>query len=515
MTFAEKLDFLMNITNTSNSTLARIVLIDASAISRLRRGIRPPSRKATYIEPMADYFARTCQDEYQKIALYETIKKDNPHLTPPANETINNIIYDWLSNNQKTTFHSLDEFMDDVINFRFKKMPSQAGINIEEIVDQTKSEVEAFYGKEGKQNAVLVFLSLVLKNNKPQTLLLYSNEDIDWLADPKFVPKWASLMAQIIMQGNRIKVIHSINRTFDEMLSGIKQWIPLYMTGAIEPYYYPKTQDGLFRQTFFIAPETAAITSSSVSSKTENAANFLYTNKKIITSLVDEYNSFLYLCRPLMRIFTPHNKQEEFLAIIEEFENETSNTIIKTDTLTDISMPLDVVKSFLEKIPNIEQEKLLTYHLKRVANIADNLSKYSFIEIFTLPSLELILTGKVAVNFSDILNNKALFYSPEEYLKHLKNLIRILDTYNNYHIILTKDNYLEGSIIYVKEDVGVFVAKTWPPSIVFAINETNMVAAFWDYMNNILNKNPLSKQNRLQTTDELKELIFSIEATLL
>jgi len=34
MTFAEKLDFLMTITNTSNSLLARNISIDASFISR-------------------------------------------------------------------------------------------------------------------------------------------------------------------------------------------------------------------------------------------------------------------------------------------------------------------------------------------------------------------------------------------------------------------------------------------------------------------------------------------------
>ncbi len=36
MTFAEKLDFLMNITQTSNSALAHAATLDASYISRLR-----------------------------------------------------------------------------------------------------------------------------------------------------------------------------------------------------------------------------------------------------------------------------------------------------------------------------------------------------------------------------------------------------------------------------------------------------------------------------------------------
>lgn len=40
MQFYEKLDFLMNITRTSNSALGQKVKLDASYISRLRKGQR-------------------------------------------------------------------------------------------------------------------------------------------------------------------------------------------------------------------------------------------------------------------------------------------------------------------------------------------------------------------------------------------------------------------------------------------------------------------------------------------
>ncbi len=36
---------------------------------------------------------------------------------------------------------------------------------------------------------------------------------------------------------------------------------------------------------------------------------------------------------------------------------------------------------------------------------------------------------------------------------------------------------------YVKEDIGVVMAKTDPPLAAFATNEPNIVNAFWEYMN--------------------------------
>ncbi len=514
MTFAEKVDLLMIITNTSNSVLARSISIDASAISRLRRGIRTPARNVTYLQPMAEYFARNCRSEYQKAALYEALKNSTPPFYPAENESIDSIIYNWLCTDNKTAPDSLDEFMNDFIHFQFRKMPPVAAADINQMAGYAVAEIETFYGKEGKQNAVLAFLSLVIKNEKPQTLLLYSDEDMEWLTDPKFRLKWATLMVQVITQGNRIKIIHSVTRNFDEMLAGIRQWVPLYMTGAIEPYYYPKTRDGLFRQTFFIAPETAAVTSSSVSNKTINAANLLFTNKNMLGSLIEEFNDFLALCRPLMRIFTSRSRQEDYLLLLDEFENETGDTIIKTDSFSDITMPPAVLESLLTRISDPAPKRLLAYHLKRMENFKDHLAKYCFTEIFTLPEPELIWEGKVGVSFSDILNDTQIFYTPEEYIAHLKNIIDLLNTYENYHIMITRDRHLDGSMIYVKEDIGVLVGKTLLPSIIFAINETNMTAAFWDYMNTILNKKPLSKNNRAQAMAELETLLNALELNL-
>mgnify|MGYP000872867359 CR=1 FL=1 len=52
--FYEKLDFLMNITNTSNSILGQKVNLDPSYISRLRRGQRNALKDEAVIEAMAE-----------------------------------------------------------------------------------------------------------------------------------------------------------------------------------------------------------------------------------------------------------------------------------------------------------------------------------------------------------------------------------------------------------------------------------------------------------------------------
>ncbi|MCF8011018.1 MAG: transcriptional regulator [Clostridiales bacterium] len=510
MTFAEKLDLLMNITNTSNSVLARNISMDASFISRLRRGVRTPARNADYLKVMAAYFARNCRAEYQKTALWGTIKS-SAKVQPQETAAMEELIYKWLKEEDEDKPECINKFLTDVSHIQFKKHEPAAPVDFDKQNYKALSEVEMFYGVEGKQKAVLAFLSLVLQNKKPQTLFLYSDEDMGWLTENRrFTLKWSNRLAEVIRNGNKIKIIHTVNRNLDEMLTAVKEWVPMYMTGNIEPYYYPRNRDGLFRRTLFIAPDTAAVTSCSVGSEIKNAANFLFTNSNTIKALFEEYNNLLAYCRRLMRIFTPFCN-DNYLSLLAEFEEKEKDTIVKTDALTTITMPPDVWERILARIEIPDKDHLLSYHQTRIKKFLSSLQKYKFNEIISLPETDKILAGDIVVNFSDILKESLAFYTHEEYRQHLQNIIQLLKNYNNYHVYLTSDRPLEGSMIYVREDVGVLFGKTLPPSVVFALNESNMTAAFWDYTNQLISNKSRCNMDRNHTIAVLEAAVAKLK----
>lgn len=70
---------------------------------------------------------------------------------------------------------------------------------------------------------------------------------------------------------------------------------------------------------------------------------------------------------------------------------------------------------------------------------------------------------------------------------------------------------MAGVTIYVREDVGLFVVKTLAPLVVFAINESNITAAFWDYLQVLLNKESKSPQKRNFPLTKLKEVAHRLE----
>ena len=501
----------MNITTTSNSCLAQKVNLDASYISRLRRGQRNALKNETVIIAMADYFARHCTTDYQRKALEDTI---GINMVQFCNNEFPTLIAEWFMNEKKSETNIVGGFLNVLSRMNINpRMPENLPNILNEknvLLNLPKDIISAHYGIEGKRQAAEYFLMEVITQNTLQTLLLYSDEATDWMtADREFAAKWAKLMIQVLSKGNKIKIIHTVSRDLDEMLSAIRQWMPLYMTGLIEPYYYPKKRDGVFKNTLFISPGVSAVVSGSVGSSIDHAANLLIRNNNTISAYEEQFNQFLNECRPLMRIFTAKHK-EMYLDTLTEFESEKSNSIIKTESLSVLTMPEKVSLAVMSR-NGVENRSLSDYQKQRIKVFENNLKTNTFNEIIPLLNLETIKSDKVKVTFLDMMNDVTVYYTEEEYVEHLEHLIHLLETYENFHIKLIKEEPESNYMIYAKEDLGSIVAKTSAPPVVLAINETNLTAAFWDFLINMIGGKGYQVSNKTEEVKSLKEYIKLIQ----
>ncbi len=513
MDFSHKLDFLMNITRTSNSALSLHTSLDASHISRLRRGERKLPKKANYIRTMAAYFTRQCLEEYQIKALLEALGKPAALLNDL--DLTADRIYHWLQDDAP------EETMPggDLPDNRSKIHPENTLCN-EDLAQSTKPDqdlpdVSLHYGDEGKRCAVADFLSLVLESDKTGTLLLHSDESMEWLTeDTLFMAKWAELLKQVIVKGNRIRIIHTLNRNLDELLEALAKWMPLYMTGAIEPYYYPKVRDGIFKRTIFLFPGAAALTATSLDTMTDKAVNILVRDLKAVDALTAEFNAYFQLCRPLMRIYTLRDK-EQYLSAIESFEKKEANTIIEAEYLSPATLPAAAAASMFARTDSNRKKRLRNYYLTKNELFRNNIAHHQYNEIIRLPETDEIKKGRVELGLTGIDDFAGLYYTTEEYKAHLENIVQLLQTYENYNLILKKRISHEGYTLYVKEDLGAFVFKTSSPNLIFEINENNLTSAFWDYLQANLGKKQRHDKQKRETIKQLQAVISELISEVL
>ncbi len=446
---------------------------------------------------MSAYFARHCEHDYQQKALSEAL---NLRALPHDEGRLSEYISQWLFASGK------NDLLPEFVNIK-NRQANQSYAGLENAASEhLKNDTSFFYGIAGKRRAAFEFITEILAKDKPQTLLLFSDEPTEWMADdPEFAFQWGFLMSEFLSAGGRIKIIHTVSRNLDEMLRAISQWMPLYMTGLIEPYYYPKKRDGVFKQTLFIAPNISAVVSTSVGNTIDQAANVLFRDKKAVASFEREFREYLSLCKPLMRIFTEKDEEAYFETLLD-FEKEQSASIMKTESLSLLTMPKNVADSIISRNASTKRS-FYEYREKRNELFETNLRSNSFTEIIKFHDVESVIKGRVKVSISDMKNSDTLFYTADEYISHLENLVYLLDTYKNFHVKFVGGESENNYEVYVKEDFGAIVAKTTAPPVMLAIGENNMNAALWDYLISIIGRESSAFRGRDENYKELNEYI--------
>lgn len=504
MTFAEKLDFLMNITKTTNSALAHSATLDASYISRLRTGKRLMPKDNHMIYSMAIFLVRQFKEDYQKKALLDALKLIN---LPSDSSLLAEEITHWLIKDGENSTQQVWRFLSSLSGIA--NHSEQVGQSDDSKPYFPDEAVSIYYGIEGKRKAAEYFLSEVAVYESPQTLLLFSDEGTTWMTeDATYARKWAELMIRVLSRGNRIKIIHTVSRDLDEMLSAINQWMPLYMSGLIEPYFYPKKRDGIFKRTLFIAPETAAVISNSVGNQVSSSANVLYRDRDAVASFAEEFLQYLRLCRPLMRIFTTRER-EGCYATLAEFERGQADALIKTESLSLLTMPKPLFMQILKRT-GMDEYDGGSLHEVRYQCFLENLQSNHFTELISLPDIETVKSGSVKVSMSDTLSGGAVYYTPEEFIAHLEHILALLESFENYHVHLidklTEDRYT----VYVREELGVIIAKTFQPSVVLAVNEVNMTAAFWDFLKSMIDEKTYRAAKSIDSISVLRNYLAEL-----
>ncbi|MFA5638466.1 MAG: hypothetical protein WCY49_04400 [Anaerovoracaceae bacterium] len=87
----------------------------------------------------------------------------------------------------------------------------------------------------------------------------------------------------------------------------------------------------------------------------------------------------------------------------------------------------------------------------------------------------------------------------------------LLETYENYHVHFSHNLIEDRYSIYVREELGVIVAKTSQPPVVLAINESNMTAAFWDFLKTMIEENTSEATKNVDSIKALRNYLNEIK----
>ncbi len=478
--FAERFDASMSIAEVSNSLLGRAVNMNGSHIGRLRSGARKLPKKHDYLAPMCCYLAGHITKDYQIIALQKLTGMGNAAFS--STESLALGLEQWLLEQENDTNAATGRLVSGFARLAaIQPTPAVPTVNVVEEAYKP-APYYYYYGNAGKRKAVEQFFLMILTEEKPQTLLLFSDEDMAWLyEDAAFTKRWAELFTRVILKGNRVCIVHTISRNMNELLEAVMKWVPIYMTGAVEPFYYPRLRDGVLQRTMFIAPMTAAIISSSVQQDTNGMLNLFITDKAALEALTTEYERYHALCRPLMRVFTERDA-DAFQKVLYGLSAAEGAAYLVCALPPLFSLPESLAKELSEQTG---EEAFLLNWKKSVSVFRKNIKTQPLNLAILDPQIALLTPERLSPPMAELLAAGGLVYTQTQYLRSYEHLLKLEKKYENLSV-MTKDDLTSNTLLYVREDVGVVMAKGDAPMMAFVISEHNMINAFWDYAKHLI-----------------------------
>lgn len=495
MQFYEKLVFMMNLTQISNRELAQAVHIDPAVISRLRTGKRGLPRNTKTLRSMAQFFGSRCVTEYQRRALSEMtgVKR----LITAKQDQLSEFIFCWFCGDAD----GVDRFMRTFESLTIEGLTSNAHINPVKI--STKGNF-VYYGNEGKRAAVRAAYQHLLAQEEPGTICILADETDDWLMeDYDFTTNMQAGLMACVQKGFQICHIIPPIYSGDQILESLCRWIPLYMTGKVNAFFYPHIRDRLHRHSIIMVPGKISLASHSLANRQTSYATMLTTDTRLIQATEEEFQDYLSMCRPMLS--TSSDPQKLFQCFMR-FLSPHGFRIQKLPSLSAVTAPTDIITDSIKQRTDPELKRLGELYLEEIKKAEQDEEQYNLIDIVHLPSAEQIRSGSVPITATSG-TSKTLYYTPETYAQHLKKILHIMDTHENYHFIPLEGPAENESALMVKENHRALLVHNSEPFTVFEISQPEIVAIYREYLVRLAEKHGYTGIHRKKIKSRIQELI--------
>ena len=498
MTFNDKFKFLMDITNTSNTTLASAVGIDNSAVSLYRNGKRKCPRNKEVLKKMADYFAGSIKLNYQRKALALAADYSRFNHSRPVSE-YSQMLYLWLTDELPVQ----NDLVDSILN---ENVSSSSTDYIQGIrtIDVVPNATSVLYRSEGKRQAILSFVNYLLTLDNPKTIYVWVDDDVYSIFDNKeIIASLNELIIRLLDYGYEICQISPSPVNTTQFFEEFFYWVPAYLTGRVKSYYYPRMRDNLFSKISIVYPGYAAVYSDSLSSIPDKTFTVLTAESAIVSIKEIEFKTFLSYCRPTMNIY---ESAEDVSTCFHRFLSTPVAHIQKGLRLPPATMPDELVTQFLNDNPDsLGVSMRIAYQRDKMY---DNLRN---VDICPLATVNQVLSGRVPVIFPVVKQEVPIYYTPRTYALHLKNILEIMDTYPDYFFVPIEYNPDDNVCIIVNEGSEALLVRTALPSMVLDFNHPQLVQNFQEYLYRIANEIGYADINRRKIRAQIKELINALE----
>ncbi|MDY3251289.1 MAG: hypothetical protein SOX32_13195 [Candidatus Choladocola sp.] len=500
MPFKDKLIFLMQITQTSNKDLAEGISVDPSLISLLRSGKRKKPHDKERIRQIALFFAGRCTADYQRNALAEMLGITVLKSALPV-KAVAGHLERWLQGD----IDAVDQFVESFSQTPIDPEPFFSA----EPAPVLKGETTFYYGKDGLRESTRCISKMIMDSVSPCSVYLSMGNDLDWLLSDYLLAKELQTNAlKTLRRGFTFhQILPSISNT-NRYTESLSFWLPMYSTGNMKIYYYPRLRDNMLRYSSILVPDHFIQASFGMGSNCETTVTLVSTDPELVHCYTEQFQQYLALCHEALIV---HRDTEEFFPCFQDIFSRKGDTIQMVSPLSVNTLPEQMLGQCIHKAENPKWKNTFQMYLKELPHFEKRLEMGPYIDMCYLASAKEIRSETVPI--ASVFKTSELHpcYTPETYILHLKNILRLMDEYPNYYFLPYNEKPHPEYNLIVNEDGLALMIRTHAPVIMMEFRRPEIVLALREYLLRIAEKQGYDGIHKTKIRSRLKALIEELQ----
>lgn len=479
----ENFNALIDVMGLNVGKLCRYANYDPSTISRFRSGARQPAEPEQFAAAVASYLSREMDTPHQREVAAQLLGCPAAALDDRA--AYCRLVQDWLLGQHAPREDSVSRFLAKLDEFDLNEYIRSIHF------DQLKVPTAPFQlptsrtytGLQQMMDSELDFMKAAVLSRSTQPVFMYSDMPMSEMAqDAEFPKKWMFGMAMLLKKGLRLQIIHHIDRSLPEMMLGLESFIPMYMTGQIEPYYFKTPQNGVFLH-FLRVSGTAALSGEAVAGHHGEGKYYLTNSRAEVAYYRRRAQALLENARPLMDIY-----RADSAARLSAFLLADSRTPGPRRSILSAPPIYTAEPAFLDGllqhrgVAEPERERILAFAAARRHQVEDILRENDL--HMELPRLtrEAFDRFPVTLSLSGLFSEQDIPYGYEEYLAHLAQTERFAAEHPRCRLELTGSGTFRNLQINMHEGQWAMVSKEKSPAIHFVIRHPKLRSAIESFV---------------------------------
>ncbi len=224
------LQAILNLFRLTHRSVADAINVHYSLVSKWLSGDRLLNAKSPYIKQLVDLFIALDQ-EYDCAVLRSLLSKEYPDADFSQMKNLRLYLSRFLATDTQVQ----------------KNMVAQQHVFSGHIV--AHAAIDVYEKAAGRRDACRRLLESALQLEHPPTLILQSDESLNWLLDDSdFINRfWYDSYRKILKRDGRVIILHSLTRKPEKLIANLFMWMPLHLIGQTEAHYLPRYSEMVFR----------------------------------------------------------------------------------------------------------------------------------------------------------------------------------------------------------------------------------------------------------------------------